>query len=155
MTNIPSPRHRETQTQHTDCGTVGCRGLVGLNHRIGAKEGCWANHHKTPTTPPFALPKMQLGACIFEPVWRMLCDSRQCEKGSDVVHHGQESHSAGLAAPPDLAGIIISPTVLMRKRSGASHPQSSAGGEASSGAMMGLQGPLPPTRHSTNTAQVS
>ena len=116
MTNIPSPCHRETQTQHTDCGTVGCQGLVGLNHRIGAKEGCWMNHHKTPTTPPFALPKVQLGACIFEPVWRKLCDSRQCEKGSDVVHHGQESHSARLAAPPDLAGIIISPTVLMRKQ---------------------------------------
>lgn len=74
------------------------------------------NHHKTPTTPPFALPKVQLGACIFEPVWRKLCDSRQCEKGSDVMHPGQESHSARLAAPPDLAGIIISPTVLMRKQ---------------------------------------
>lgn len=32
------------------------------------------------------------------------------------MHRGQESHGAGLAAHPDLAGIIISPTVLMRKQ---------------------------------------
>lgn len=32
------------------------------------------------------------------------------------MHHSQESHGAGLATRPDLAGIIISPTVLMRKQ---------------------------------------
>lgn len=167
MTNIPSPRHRETQTQHTDSLRQQAAAAGRPQPQNRGKGGVLGKPSQDTHDSPLSLCLLRRN---FKP------ESLSPSKESCVIAGGVRTAQTVFTTALGKVNWVGRTSRCSRycylahsvdekakaQRSGASRPWSPAGGEASFEAMMGLQGPhfshyrlLLPARGSMTTDQIS